>query len=216
MEIAVMLPAIDRALARLHLWRGFMHGHANLMRRLVILRQRPGLQTSMVVIVPVAPAALVLVWQILGLNALRTRFTGTPPAFTRCIGTWAILGVWVFRNGGRNLRLRYHGGRRTRALLAPPLATPRPIRPLLLSRIRRTRFKRPLAGIGVAHVFVHSRRAKTFRPQQAPARFCRWRDCNSLPRNRQILFAGNLFTACCSWQNWRVPDLTQKNRTFAP
>ena len=142
---------------------------------------------------PVAIGLVLLI--LLGLNTGRSCLSRATPALAGLIALgslMALLGFRVFRNRMRSLRVRYHGSRRTRALLAPPLAAPRPARPLLLSRIRRTRFKRPVAGIGVAHVFVHSRRAKTLGPQQALARFCRWRECNSLPSNRQILFAGNL------------------------
>ena len=150
----------------------------------------------MPVVVARTPVAIGLVLLILrGLNARRSCLSRATPALAgmTALGSLrALLGFRVFRNWLRNLRFRCHGSRRTRALLAPPLAAPGPARSLLLSRIRRTRFKRPVAGIGVAHVSVHSRRAKTLWPQQALARFCRWRECNSLPSNRQILFAGNL------------------------
>ena len=118
----------------------------------------------------VAAAALGFFGMLLrGRRRGRARPAGAAPALAGLVGAGALRGLGVFRNGPRHRRFRCHGCRRTRALLAPPLAAPGPVRSLLLSRIRRTRFERPLAGIGVAHVFVHSRRAKTFRPQQAPA-----------------------------------------------
>jgi hypothetical protein len=164
MEIAVMLPVATAGIA-LRLGMDGLDGcDGNFARSLGVLRQGSCLQTPVTAVLTVAttPATIGLVRLVwLGLDAGRTRLAGAPPALAGLVAPGALLGFWVFRNRMRNLRFRYHGSRRTRALLAPPLATPGPARPLLLSRIRRTRFKRPVAGIGVAHVFVHSRRAKT-------------------------------------------------------
>jgi hypothetical protein len=213
----MMLPPIDRSVTRRRLRCGFVNGSANLARRLRILRKWPGLQTSMTVVMRIAPAAVSLFRRmLLGLNALRTRFAGAPPAFAGCVGSRAIWGVWVFRNGGRNLRLRYHGSRRTRALLAPPLAAPRPSRPLLLPRIRRTRFKRLVAGIGVAHLFVHSRRAKTFRPQQALARFIVGATVTACREIAKFFLPATILAGSRSRRGWSRPDPAQKNPTFAP
>ena len=153
MEIPVMRLAVDRPFTRRRRTRRLDGRNPDFMRRLGILWQGPRLKTPMTLVMAGAPAFL-----LVGLLD-HARTTRSPPALARLVCTRGLRRCRMFRNGPRRRRFRCHGGRRTRALLAPPLAPPGPTRPLLLSRIRRTPFIRPLAGIEVAH-FLSIRAAR--------------------------------------------------------